>query len=41
MEWIDIRMQSGQTSFAIDGYWNNHWHNHIRFGQIMEPYMTL
>ncbi|MCJ1346490.1 hypothetical protein MMC31_004707 [Peltigera leucophlebia] len=41
MDWLDIHMQSGQTSIAIDGHWNDHWHNHIRFCQVMEPYMTL
>lgn len=37
-DWLDMRMQSEQQDEASV---NDHWNNHLRFCNVIEPYMTL
>lgn len=37
-DWLDIRMQSEQQDEASV---NDHWNNHLRFCNVIEPDMTL
>lgn len=39
MDWLEKRMKIQRTSIAE--LWNDHWNNHVRFCNTMEPYTTL
>lgn len=38
MHWLDEQMEQENTD---ESSWNDHWNNHLRFGKIMEAYLTL
>lgn len=35
LAWIDTKLKT------ISTYWNDYWNNHVRFCNVIEPYMTL
>lgn len=39
MVWLDTLLKDQQSK--TESSWNDHWNNHVRFCNVVEPYLTL